>query len=310
VYVCGGNINDDQSEDVFVYHTLEDTWRKLPQPGLYYSVAVSIGNKFTLIGGHDTIKYKHSAKVLTFDTPTQSWINHFPDLLTPRCQPGVVVCSHYLIVAGGELNDKKQFSNEIEFLNLEDSRFHWKKSVVKLPTNMWDLTLFASKDHLWIVSYGKPSHPSRGVFFRPTYGASSRSKCVHRIAIADIVSSPQNPKKKNDWVSLAETIHYKPTLLNRNGSFPVLLGGENKQNEPNDAIYFYDFNTLTWKESQIATSKTPRVFPAVSLIGKNAVIVIGGCIDSTAKVCEGYSLKSVEIGILEIKHENDFLWQM
>jgi len=268
-----------------VYHTLEDTWRKLPRPGLYYSVAVSVGNKLTLIGGHDAIKYKQTAKVLTFDTPTQSWINQFPNMLTIRSRPGVVVCSHYLIVAGGELNAKNKFSNEIEFLNLEETPLCWKKSVVKLPTNMWDLTVFASENNFWILSYGVPT----------------RRRCVHRIAIADIVSSPQSAKKKYDWVSLADTIHYKPTLLSRNGSFPVLLGGENKQNEPNDAIYFYDFNTLTWKESQIATLKTPRVFPAVSLIGKNAVIVIGGCIDSTAKVCEGYSLKSVEIGILEIK---------
>jgi len=45
----------------------------------------------------------------------------------------------------------------------------------------------------------------------------------------------------------------------------------------------------------------PRVLPAISLIGKNAVIAIGGCINSKAKDCEDYSLKSVEIGILEIK---------
>lgn len=287
VYVCGGNSNYDQSEDVFVYHTLEDTWRTLPQPGLYYTVPVSIGNKLTIVGGQDTTnKYKHSAKVLTFDTQTQSWINQFPNLLTARRHPGVVVCSHYLIVAGGELNFKKQFSNDIEFLNLEESPLRWKKSVVKLPTNMWDLVVFSSENYFWIVGYGD---------------TSCRRKKVHRIAIADIVSSPQSAKKKNDWVSLADTIHLKPTLLSKNGSIPVLLGGENNQNNPNDAISYYDSDTFTWKESQVAFLSTPRVLPAVSLIGNNAVMAIGGCTNSKQIVCEDYSLKSVEIGILEIK---------
>jgi len=81
------------------------------------------------------------------------------------------------------------------------------------------------------------------------------------------------------------------------------LGGENDQNQPTDAISYYDFDTFAWKESQVAFLSMPRVFPAVSLIGKNAVIAIGGCINSKAKVCEDYSLKSVEFGILEIKHE-------
>jgi len=119
---------------------------------LYYSVAVSVENKLILIGGHDTTKYKQTAKVLTFDTPTQSWINQLPDLLTIKSWPGVVVCSHYLIVAGGELNAKNKFSNEIEFLDLWETPLHWKKSVVKLPTNMWDLTVFASENYFWIIT--------------------------------------------------------------------------------------------------------------------------------------------------------------
>ena len=269
-----------------MYHSLEDTWRTLPQPGVYYAVPVNIGGKLTLIGGRDTTMYKFSAKLLTFDDSTRSWIRQFPDLLTARSRPGVVVYSRYLIVAGGKLKSKGPLSNEIEFLDLEKSPLHWKKSAVKLPTHMWDLTVFSSENYFWIVGYGD----------------NRRRTFVHRIAISHIISSVPSAKKKDDWMALPETIYWKCTLLSSDGPFPVLLGGENKSSAPSDAICYYDVDTLMWKESRTAFLPTPRAFPAVSLIGKNAVMVIGGCTDSKPGLSEEYSVKSVEIGILEIKH--------
>ena len=287
VYVCGGNSGGTQSEDVFVYHSLEDTWRTLPRPGVYYAVPVNIGGKLTLIGGRDTTVYKFSAKLLTFDDSTQSWIRQFPDLLTARSRPGVVVVySRYLIVAGGnsKLKSKGQFSNEIEFLDLEESPHRWKKSPVKLPTHMWDVTVFSSENYFWIVGYGD----------------NHRRKFIHRIAVNDIISTVPSAKKKYNWMALPETIYWKCTLLSSGGPFPVLLGGENKENAPSDAICYYDVDTFMWKESHAAFLSMPRAFPAVSLIGKNAVMAIGGCTDSKLGRSEDYSVKSVEIGILEL----------
>ena len=282
VYVCGGNSDGTQSEDVFVYHVLENTWGTLPQPGVYYASPVNIGNKLTLIGGRDTTVYKFSAKVLTFDVSRESWIKQFPDLLTARSRPGVVVCSHYLVVAGGKLADRPRFSNDIEFLDLEEFPLCWKKSTVKLPTQMWDLSLFSSENSLWIVGYGD----------------KRRRKFGHRIAVEHIVSTA---KRKYEWVSLAETIYWKCTLLSGTEHFPIVLGGENEQNAPSSAICYYDFDTCTWKDSQVAFLLLPKAFPAVSLVGRNAVIVIGGCSDSKKGVSEDYSVTNVEIGILEAK---------
>ena len=93
---------------------------------MYYAAPVNVGGRLTLIVGWDTTVYKFSDKLLTFDDSTQSWIRWFPDLLTARSQPGVVVVySHYLIVASGKLKSKGQFSNEID---LEESPYRWKKS--------------------------------------------------------------------------------------------------------------------------------------------------------------------------------------
>ena len=284
VYVCGGNSSGTQSRDVFVYHTLENTWGMLPQPGVFYAVPVNIGNKLTLVGGRDTTVYKFSAKVLTFNVSKGSWTKQFPDMLMGRSRPGVVVCSHYLIVAGGKVTAKPKFSNDIEFLDLEQFPFHWKKSNIKLPTNMWSVSLFASEDNFWIIGYGD---------------IEKYRTFVHRITITDIVSSTK--KKEHDWVTLAQTIYWKCTVLSSIGIFPVVVGGENKENFPSDAICYYDFDTGTWKQNQVATLPMPRAFPAVSLVGKNAVVSIGGCSNSEQGVSEDYSVADVEIGILEMK---------
>lgn len=285
VYVCGGNTKGTQSEDVFMYHTLENTWRTLPQPGVYYAVPVSIKDRLILIGGRSRGRfwYKFSAKVLTFDVSSQSWIKEFPDLLTGRSRPGVVAASHFLIVAGGKVTDRPQFSNDIEFLDTENSPLRWKRSVIKLPTHMWDLTVFSSEEYFWIISYGD---------------GDRHRNIVHRIAITDIVSSA---KKEYKWEPLPETIRWKSKILSSNGCLPILLGGENKEYMPSDAICYYDDDTGMWKENQVATLSMPKAFPAVSLVGQNAVMVIGGCSSSKAEESEEYSVTSVEIGILEIK---------
>ena len=271
---------------MFVYHLLENTWRTLPQPGVYYAVPVSIKDKLTLVGGRDSTVFKFSAKLLTFDDSTQRWVKQFPDLLTARSRPGVIVCSHYLIVAGGKLKSKGLCSNDIEFLNLEEFPLRWKKSAVKLPTNMWDLTVFSCENYFWIVGYGD----------------GRRRKFVHNILITDIVSSVPSSKKRYDWIALPETIHWKCTVLSGNGFLPIVLGGENRENAPSDAVCYYDSETHNWLESKVAFMRTPRAFPAVSMIGKSAVIAIGGCSDSKQEISEDYSVKSVEIGILEITH--------
>ena len=82
--------------------------------------------------------------------------------------------------------------------------------------------------------------------------------------------------------------------------FSCPLGWRKQGNTSSDAICYYDVDTFICKESHTAFLSMPRAFPAVSLIEKNAVMAIGGCTDSKLGRSEDYSVKSVEIGILEI----------
>ncbi|XP_065910032.1 uncharacterized protein [Dysidea avara] len=285
VYVYGGNSGNSPALDVLVYHVLEDTWEKLPPSGVYYSVPVITGNKLTIVGGKDRETFKFTSKVLTFDVQTQAWINQFPDLLTAKSRPGVVVYSHYLIVAGGKISDEPQFSNEIEILDIDNPSLGWKKSVVDLPLAMWDLTVSVSEDLYWILSYGEKQH----------------STDIHHIPVAKILSLELNMEKSNDsWIKLGKTKYYKSTVLDKNLSVPVLCGGETKDCLPSDAICIFDHDKDMWKESTVAALRAPRAYPAVSLLGQSAVIVIGGSCNAKEGESENYSLADVEIGTLEL----------
>ena len=93
---------------------------------------------------------------------------------------------------------------------------------------------------------------------------------------------------------------HKPTVLDKKLSIPVLCGGETKDCLPSSAICILDRDTCTWKESKVATLYTPRAYPAVSLLGQSAVIVIGGCCNAKKGESEDYSLGDVKIGTLEL----------
>jgi len=285
VYVYGGNSGDSPALDVLVYHTLEDTWEKLPPSGIYYSVPVITGNKLTIVGGKDRQTFELSSKVLTFDVQRKTWTNQFPDLLTAKSRPGVVVYSHYLIVAGGKINNNPQFSDEIEILDIDNPTQGWKKSVVDLPLPMWDLTVTVSEDLYWILAYGEKQHCTD----------------MHHISIGNILSLNLNTEKSNDsWMTLGTATYHKPTVLDKNLSIPVLCGGETKDCFPSGAICILNQDTHTWKESEVAALSTPRAYPAVSLLGQSAVIVIGGCCNAKKGESEKYSLADVEIGTLEL----------
>ena len=277
VYVYGGNSGDSPTTDVLVYHTLEDSWDKLPPSGIYYSVPIVTQNKLTIVGGRDRKTYEFTSKVLTFDVQTQTWINQFPDLLTAKSRPGVVTYSHYLIVAGGKISDEPQFSNEIEILNMENPSLGWKKSVVTLPLAMWDLTVSVSEDYYWILAHGEKWHCTN----------------MHRLQISKILSQE---KSDNKWMELGKTKYWKSTVLDKNLSVPVLCGGETKDCLPSNAIYTFDDDTNAWNESTVTALHSPRAYPAVSLVGQNAVITIGGCCNSLKGESEKYSLADVEIG--------------
>ena len=67
-------------------------WRcYLPPSGHYHGIPHIIGDKLTVIGGCLSATDKRTNKVSTFDDGSQTWISYYPDLLSVRSTPGVVI---------------------------------------------------------------------------------------------------------------------------------------------------------------------------------------------------------------------------
>ena len=64
-----------------------------------------VHGKLAIIGGHVSATNERTNKVSTFDETSQTWIAHYPDLLSVRSKPGVVTHLEHVIVAGGLLDD-------------------------------------------------------------------------------------------------------------------------------------------------------------------------------------------------------------
>jgi len=212
-----------------------------------------------------TIK-KRTNKVSTFDEDNQTWISHYPDLLSVRSRPGVVSHLEHVIVAGGvrptaEDDDSPVLQDDIEILNwIENS--HWMKVSNKLPPPMYAFKATISDDHLLIVGYG-------GVDIK-------RDKSAHKIPIANITSINQqhNSDTLTKWIELTATDHWNTAIV-PSSSPPVLVGGQDTTGTTTADIKMYDNSNKSWKK--IGSLSSARCCVAIAAVYNNAIVVIGGC---------------------------------
>ena len=195
---------------------------------------------------------KITSKVTTFIN--DGWTNVFPDMQNPRVKPGVVTHLNNVIVAGGAL-DESAFSNDIEILNWTEKPFHWVTARVKLPEQMWFISLTISEGLLYIVGYNR---------------SNDRSTAAYQISVDAITSSLLNSQMIL-WYRVSKAPH-AGTIIIPNSCPPVIIGGYNHQGLTSD-ISILDGNS--WK--RIASLMTPKKYAAVVSISHDTILVIGGC---------------------------------
>ena len=194
IYVTGGiSPVKDASNQVFVYELDNNRWGQLPLPDHFFAIPHIIGGKLTLIGGCLIGTNKITNKVSTFNQTKQSWVSYYPNLLSARHQPGIVIHMECVIVAGGVRGDDNNLLDDIEILDwVENSQ--WTRVACHLPVPMYSLQLTTSNDHLFIVGY-------------VTTGFSPR-KHVYTLPVALITNSAdQLQRASTRWVELAQTTH-------------------------------------------------------------------------------------------------------
>jgi len=292
-YVSGGDSPVSSAKhEVFVYDVNTNCWSQLPLSGHYHGIPYIIGGKLAIIGGYLSATKLITNKVSTFDSMIKNWTSFFPDLLSTRLEPGIVIHHEHVIVAGGlcdenEENEEDFVLDDIEILNwIENS--HWRKVSACLPRPMWAFTPIIANGYLYIVGF----YNSDRVF----------SKKVYNIMINDITESFYSETKSNatdpacKWSKLTST-QWKNTAVVSIACQPMTFGGISSVTSA--SINKYDEDSKSWKKIGSMTSEKAGM--AVATLNNNAVVIIGGYTkgDSVARI-KSTSLTTVELGQAEV----------
>ena len=283
IYCTGGCPNVDNQHEVYCYDTRTDQWKQLPRPGHCVGVIHMVADKLTIFGGIEPHTSNRHNKVTTYNSKTNSWYSHFPNMLYNRSIPGVVTSHDYVIVMGGRSSPDTILDN-MEVLNYH--HLQWREVSVHLPVPMWGIKPTISGDHITIVGYSTTPGRSNGCYHIPT---------EELILSFDQSLSPGAVPVQ--WKELSAATHWDTTTIPYSNP-AVIIGGRNSKGDvPISDVSLYDIHKNSWRKVDSLTSA--RDFVGVALLNSHTIIIIGGTsagVDINAALAS--SLSTVEIGTI------------
>jgi len=139
--------------EIYVYDINTNHWdHLLPSSNHCFGVPHSTGGKLAIISGRLFATKQRTNRVYTFDENSQTWISHYPDILSVRNRPGVATHLEHVIVNGGvKGNDTPEVQDEIEILNWVENS-HWRKISVNPPEPMWAFTPSVYRTSITVIT--------------------------------------------------------------------------------------------------------------------------------------------------------------
>ena len=247
-----------------------------------------LDDRLTIFGGSDLVTRERHNKVTTYNSDTNSWYNHYPDMLHKRLKPGVITCHNYVIVMGGE-SSLGTSHDSIKVMEYRD-QLQWKEISVRLPVQMWAIKPTISGDNIIIIGYCA------------TLGKYSGH---YQITIEEMISSLDQPLStgavSKKWKECSPATHWKTATVPYSNP-PVIVGGGNQDGTiPTSDIMLYDVPKKSWRKVDSLT--TPRQNVGLALLNNSTIIVIGGTTDgSSTEAGKASSLTTVEIGNIIPNH--------
>ena len=292
LYITGGWCPNDTMNiyNVYKYELDKNQWSVLPPLQQFYGVPVKVNDQLTIIGGKDH-NNKPTNLVTTYDD--NSWNNTYPNLSVARLEPAVVPYHQYVIVAGG-LGDDGNVLDSIEVFDITKS--HWMIVNTHLPQPMWRISATICADSFTIVGYTADNIRYNGTFIIP---------------IDDIISLPQQTqqsltsstdKDNTKWHELTHAPYWRTALV-PNTSPPVIIGGQDKQDNTVNDITIYDDTSNKW--NKISSLPISCADTTVAVINQS-IIVMGGCSDAkTDETRNATALSDVNVGQLVLCSRED-----
>ena len=282
IYCTGTTPDEDNQHEVYSYNTRTDQWKQLPRPGHRVGVLHMVDDKLTIFGGMEPHTMNRHNKVTTYNSKTNSWYSHFPNMLYNRSKPGVVTSHDHVIVMGGRSSPDTNLDN-IEVMNYH--HLQWREVSDHLPVPMRAIRPTISGENIIIVGYSKPGDYNNGCYQIPT------EKLIFSF---DHSLSPGVVPVQ--WKKLSAATHWGTATIPYSNP-PVIIGGDDKSDVPTSDVSLYDIHKNSWRKVDSLTNERSHI--GVSLINSNTIIVIGGytqggSIEAALSSC----LATVEIGTI------------
>ena len=288
LYITGGWCPNDtmNAYSVYKYELDKNQWSVLPPHQQCYGIPVNTDNQLTVIGGRHSTTHKPTTQVTTFTN--NRWNNDtYPNLSVARAHPAVVPYHQYLIVAGG-LGDDETAVDTIEMLDV--TKCHWMIVNTHLPQPMYQISATLCADSFTIVEYADDADKNccYGTFTIPIDEIISQQQTQQSL-------TSSTDKDNTKWHTLANAPYWKTALV-PNTSPPVIIGGQDKQDNTVNDITIYDDTNNRWKK--IASLPINCADTTVAVIN-DCIIVMGGASDTkTTETCNATALSDVNVGQL------------
>ena len=285
IYCTGSTPDVDNRDEVYCYDRRTDQWKQLPRSGHRLGVIHMVDDKLTIFGGRDPTTDNFHNKVTTYNSKTNSWYSHFPNMLHNRHKPGVVTSHDYVIVTGGKSSPDTILDNT-EVMNYH--HLQWREVSVHLPVPMWAIKPTISGDHIIIVGYSTATDRYTGCYHIPT---------EELILLFDQSLSPSAVPV--EWKELSATTHYDTTTIPYSNP-AVIIGGHitlTQGGARTSDVSLYDTHKDLWMKVDSLTNARSMV--GVALLDSHTIIVIGGTrggVDVEGAMAS--SLSTVEIGTI------------
>ena len=283
IYCTGSTPDVDNRDEVYCYDIRTDQWKQLPRPGHCLGVIHMVDDKLTIFGGVDPTTDEVLNKVTTYNSKTNSWYSHFPNMLYNKSKPGVVTSHDYVIVMGGKSSPDTILDN-MEVMNYH--HLQWREVSVHLPVPMWAIRPTISGHHITIVGYSTATNRYNGCYHIPT---------EELILSFDQSLSPGAVPVQ--WKKLSAATHWNTTTIPYSNPAVTIGGSNSKGDVPTSDVSLYDINKNSWRKVDSLTSA--RDFVGVALLNSYTIIVIGGTsggVDVEGAMAS--SLSTVEIGTI------------
>lgn len=180
----------------------------MPKSPVYGNGIAALSGSLIVVGC-SCIPYHNG--VMTWNCKARKWIGSYPSLPTDRLSPAAVSYKSYVIVAGGDLNDKvvDQSTTTVEVLDTDSKKWY---RAPPMPYNGSDITPVVIGQHLYI--------------HLKLRGLLTMSKSILKVSLPTLISHTLAGKNRDTaiWEKLPDVPFYNSALFSI-GNMLLSAGG-------------------------------------------------------------------------------------